>query len=157
MATDPHPGRPGPTNPSATSGSLGAYTSPGGPVSRSAALGTLPTGNTTTWDLAEFTTHRKRLEQVAQTVDANIHRADEARDDNGDAYGVLFGWIVSPALHRVCDRSAEFTTQLKKAMDASSEAIKATQGAYSDTEQSNEAATATVDRATREAIRTVRG
>lgn len=111
----------------------------------------------TTWELSEFTTHQKRLDQVSSTVTQIVLKSHEARDDNGDAYGVIFGWIVSPALNRVCDKADEFSSQLQKAVTASSTAIKASRDAYENAEFTNADRSQVVQAAMLTAVQTVRG
>ncbi|MGJ6981101.1 hypothetical protein ACSDQ9_11335 [Aestuariimicrobium soli] len=117
----------------------------------------MTTEQTTTWDLSEFTDHRRRLTRLKETVANNRRTAEQARDDNGDAYGLLFGWAVTPFLNRVCDRSEALADQLTTALQATADAIEASQRAYADTELSAADATAVVNAAVASAAATAQG
>lgn len=77
----------------------------------------------TTWSVSELRAHGERLARVSKAIDTTNSTARELSHNNGDAYGMLFGWIVGPALDMLCGSSANFGADLADAMTYSSDSI----------------------------------
>lgn len=61
--------------------------------------------------------------RVSQSIATTNTTARDLSRNNGDAYGMLFGWIVGPALDLLCGSSADFGADLADAMTYSSDSI----------------------------------
>lgn len=77
----------------------------------------------TTWSVQELRSHGDRLTRVSKAIDTTNTTARELSRNNGDAYGLLFGWVVGPALDLLCGSSADFGADLADAMAYSSDSI----------------------------------
>ncbi|HQE32976.1 MAG TPA: hypothetical protein PLG38_13270 [Propionibacteriaceae bacterium] len=93
--------------------------------------------NDTTWKLEEFDRHASRLKAVGESVATAGTSTQAARDSNGQAFGYLFGWAVTPVLNLVCGDVGDYSADLAEAMDASADGIEFSKKAYAATEQDN--------------------